>query len=173
MNANSILKEVKAYVGTYAKYNSGDLSGQWVDVSDFDNMEDFLEACRKLHADEKDLELMFQDWDIPEEKRGLWRFVDEGYIHPDLFLLADVSEDEEYILAHLSNENELSEEEIQYARDNYVGYFESYAELGRELVDMGMIDLPKEVENYFDYERYGEDCSYDLHEVDGYYFWNK
>lgn len=61
MNANSILKEVKAYVGTYAKYNSGSLFGQWIDVSDFDNMEDFLEACRKLHADEKEPEIMFQD----------------------------------------------------------------------------------------------------------------
>ena len=68
MNANSILNGVSAYVGTYAKYNSGDLSGQWIDVSDFDNMEDFLEACRKLHADEKEPEIMFQDWDIPEEK---------------------------------------------------------------------------------------------------------
>lgn len=109
MNANNILNGVSAYVGTYAKYNSEDLSGQWIDVSEYDNMEAFLEACKKLHADEEDPEIMFQDWSIPVEKRGLWRFVEEGYIHPDLFLLKDVTEDEKYILAYLSDENELSE----------------------------------------------------------------
>lgn len=171
MNANSILNGVSAYVGTYAKYNSGDLSGQWIDVTEYDNMEAFLEACKKLHVDEVDPEIMFQDWGIPVEKRGLWRFVEEGYIHPDLFLLKDVTEDEEYILAHLSDKNELSEKEIEYARNNYIGYFNDYEELGRAMVEAGMIELSEEASRYFDYEKYGDDWSYDLHNVDGHYFW--
>ena len=30
-----VLSEVKVYVGTYAKYNNGSLSGAWLDLSDY------------------------------------------------------------------------------------------------------------------------------------------
>lgn len=58
----------KVYVGTYAKYNSGSIAGEWVDLADYTSKEDFLEYCTDmLRADEEDPELMFQDWeDIPE-----------------------------------------------------------------------------------------------------------
>ncbi len=52
---------MKLYVGTYAKYNSGSLAGAWLDLDRFANAEEFEAACRKLHRDERDPELMFQD----------------------------------------------------------------------------------------------------------------
>ena len=51
------------YVGTYGKYNSGSLKGEWVDLTNFDSKEEFYDYCRKLHSDEKDPEFMFQDWE--------------------------------------------------------------------------------------------------------------
>lgn len=52
---------MKLYVGTYAKYNRGSIAGKWLDLDKFKNGEEFLAACRKLHKDERDPELMFQD----------------------------------------------------------------------------------------------------------------
>ncbi|MEQ3054471.1 antirestriction protein ArdA, partial [Bacteroides finegoldii] len=49
-----VLSEAKVYVGTYAKYNNGSLSGAWLDLSDYSDKEEFYEACRELHKDEED-----------------------------------------------------------------------------------------------------------------------
>ena len=51
------------YCGTYAKYNNGSLYGMWIDLSTFETCHDFMEFCSRLHADEQDAELMFQDYE--------------------------------------------------------------------------------------------------------------
>ena len=68
----------KVYVGTYAKYNNGSIEGEWVDLSDFTNADEFLAYCAKLHMDEEDPEFMFQDY--------------EGF--PDVFYSESMGEDE-------------------------------------------------------------------------------
>ena len=61
------LSAASVYVGTYAKYNNGSLSGAWLNLSDYSDKEEFYEACRELHKDEEDVEYMFQDWEnVPE-----------------------------------------------------------------------------------------------------------
>lgn len=52
---------MKLYVGTYKKYNEGLLRGAWLDLDKFNNADEFATACRRLHKDERDPELMFQD----------------------------------------------------------------------------------------------------------------
>lgn len=69
------------YVGTYHKYNCGSLAGQWLDVTDFDDEAEFYAACRALHADEAEPELMFQDnegfpSDMASECHINWAFVE-------------------------------------------------------------------------------------------------
>ena len=56
------------YVGTYHKYNEGSLYGMWVDLVACGNYDTFIEVCHKLHADESDPELMFQDYENFPEK---------------------------------------------------------------------------------------------------------
>lgn len=51
------------YVGTYHKYNCGNIFGKWFDLTEFDGRENSYEACRALHADEWDAEFRFQDWE--------------------------------------------------------------------------------------------------------------
>ena len=84
---NSILNQVRVYVGTYAKYNNGSIFGEWLTLGDYENAEEFYNACRELHADETDPEFMFQDWDITEEFRN---FISECGINENLFLLNDL-----------------------------------------------------------------------------------
>lgn len=52
---------MKLYVSTYAKYNRGSLAGAWLDLNNYRNADEFAAACRRLHRDERDPELMFQD----------------------------------------------------------------------------------------------------------------
>lgn len=53
----------KVYVGTYKKYNEGNLKGGWITLTDYNNYAAFLTACRQMHKDECDPELMIQDVD--------------------------------------------------------------------------------------------------------------
>ncbi len=54
--------EARLYVGTYAKYNNGNIAGAWLNLADYADREDFITAARAVHADEADPELMFQDF---------------------------------------------------------------------------------------------------------------
>lgn len=57
----------RVYVGTYKKYNEGNLGGGWLTLTDYSSYAAFLTACRQLHKDERDAELMIQDCsDMPD-----------------------------------------------------------------------------------------------------------
>ena len=49
--------EPRIYVGTYAKYNDGSIAGKWLDLNDYEDINAFYKACKKLHKDESDPEL--------------------------------------------------------------------------------------------------------------------
>lgn len=53
----------KVYVGTYAKYNNGSISGGWISLKSCKNYDDFIKKCYALHSDERESELMVQDTD--------------------------------------------------------------------------------------------------------------
>ena len=57
------LDGARVYVGTYAKYNAGSLAGKWLTLADYKDKAEFIAACKALHKDEADPELMFQDWE--------------------------------------------------------------------------------------------------------------
>ena len=57
----------EVYVGTHRKYNNGSLDGGWLTLTDYASYSAFMDACYKLHKDEKDPELMIQDTsDMPD-----------------------------------------------------------------------------------------------------------
>lgn len=58
-NSNIESYTPQVYVGTYEKYNNGSLEGEWVDLTDFDNLKDFYRYIRELHKDEREPEFMF------------------------------------------------------------------------------------------------------------------
>ena len=78
------LSEARIYVGTYAKYNNGSLQGEWVELSDFYDLDGFMERCAEIYEDEEEREFMFQAWEeIPD---GL---IDEGRLKENFFELRD------------------------------------------------------------------------------------
>ena len=51
----------RVYVGTYKKYNEGNLNGAWLNLDDYDTYGDFLKKCGEVHFNERDPEFMIQD----------------------------------------------------------------------------------------------------------------
>lgn len=158
------------YCGTWAKYNDGNLCGLWIDLTTFDDFEDFINFCKAIHADEKDPELDAQDWEnLPSGLDG-----------DDLFISDNWDKFKEYL--------ELCDRYDADAVDAFVGYFgidslsdfedryqgeyktmEDYAEyIVSELYDLDRI--MGHLSCYFDYEKYARDLECDYTLEDGYVF---
>jgi hypothetical protein len=48
------LDTASIYVGTYKKYNERSLFGKWLNLSDYSDYEELLEAIRELHQGKSD-----------------------------------------------------------------------------------------------------------------------
>lgn len=142
------------YVGTYCKYNNGSIQGDWLDLEDYDDKEDFIKACLELHSDEDDPELMFQDWEeIPS------RYITESSIDEDLWEWLKLSEDERAIVTTYFEEVDESASP-EHALEAYDGEHDSEEDWAREFWDQtGMAcELPKHAQNYIDYKSFANDA---------------
>lgn len=163
MNINRIAKKITAdynldqtprvYVGTYAKYNDGDLTGEWVDLDNFSDYEDFIQYCKELHSDEQDPEFMFQDYEnFPEKYYG------ESELKPELW---------DYIEKINDYDKQMVDAVIDYGFDlddvDDFGYYDdchnerSFAQ--SYVSEIGGVEALERstLESYFDYESYGRD----------------
>ena len=159
---------MRIYVGTYAKYNNGNLFGKWLTLADYNGKGEFIEACKELHDDEEDPEFMFQDWeDIPSSMVGECH-VDEGCWE---LLEAYDNYGNDAVNAYCSIFGKWDERDFQ---DRYRGKYTSWTDLAEQLLeDTGDLEaIPESLRYYFDYEKYGRDLHYDFCEEDGHYFWN-
>lgn len=170
----SEIKNAAIYCGTYHKYNCGSLFGEWIQLSDFADKDEFIAYCKQLHKDEDDPELMFQDMEyIPSWLGG------ESWISPIVWDLMNADDDDLDILGHylqactIDTEDMSAEELIDEAREKFVGQFDSLEELGEEMA-LQLLCIPKDIwdtiEPYFNYEEYGRSFTYDWYEDDGYYY---
>ena len=117
------------YCGTYGKYNNGSLEGMWIDLTTFDDYDEFIEFCCNLHADEDDFDTIIE------------------YANHD---------DRDAVDAFLCCYNI---DELDKFDDAYVGKFDSEEDFARHIVDecydiektMGNLSY------YFDYDAYARD----------------
>lgn len=159
---------MRVYVGTYAKYNSGSLKGQWLDLEDFNDKDEFYDKCREIHSDESDPEFMFQDWeDVPRD------LISESSIDEKAFELAAMDDDDrEMWEAYMSNCGEC---EFKTAQEQFRGKYDSVREFGEEFaIESGAIAEDHPMFNYVDFERYGNELLMDgFFAVNDHYFWNR
>lgn len=174
---SNILEQISIYVGTYQKYNEANLFGEWLTLSDYEDLEAFYTACKELHEDETDPELMFQDWECPDLFKGC---ISESHLQKDIFeiatLLEDKSEEDLEIIQNYLEMNGLSlnENTIEQAQERYMGYFsneEAFAEYYAQEIGL-LTDIPHRVAMYFDYQSFGRDLvlNGDFSECNGHYF---
>ncbi len=174
-----ILNEVHIYVGTYQKYNEGNLFGKWLTLSNYDDIEAFYADCKRLHQDEKDPELMFQDWECPKIFDG---YIDECYLQETIFeiasLLEEKSDDDMEIIQNYMylTGMPLNEQIIEQAQERYIGYFSSETDFAEYYVEQtGLLqNTPNEVAMYFDYQAYARDLILEgaFSEHNNHYFYN-
>lgn len=161
---------MRIYVGTYAKYNDGNLFGKWLDLEDYSDRDDFYKACAELHSDEEDPEFMFQDWEgIPDD------MISECSVDAECWELVEAYDEfgEDAVKAYIYCFGEWRENDF---RDRYRGKYDSWEDFAEQLVDeLGYLDeIPEHLRYYFDYEKYARNLRLgsDVCEHDGYYFWN-
>lgn len=155
------------FVGTYYKYNSGNLAGKWLDLTDYRNKEEFLTACRELHKDETDPELMFTDY--------------EGFPKA-LYSESDCSEVWEYIefcqLSYLEPEVIAAGMELDIPlfkiEEAYCGQYDSDEDFAQEWAeDTGAIDKgPVWPYNHIDWESAARELMQEFNSENSYYFSN-
>lgn len=159
------------YVGTYAKYNDGNLYGMWLDLTTFYDYDEFIDCCKALHSDEDDPEFMFQDYEnfpsdwysescideeefdrikeygeLDEDDRCMW----EAYL--DYF-----GDDEDFSAIKEKCQGKWDSEE-DFARNIYEECYES--------------EIPENLRNYFDMEKFADDLfTYDYVMSNDYVFW--
>ncbi len=178
-NSESLLS---VCVGTYAKYNSGNLSGAWLNLEDFNyNYLLFVDKCHELHSDEESPEFMYQDWE------GSLSFLVKEYdlkraTHVAKHIIEEADSDEveafikylEYYQISDLNDCEKIEKHLETFRDMYQGYFENDTDFGWEIAESGILsNCPNELRYYFDIQAYTRDLFLDGFDyVDGYIFAN-
>lgn len=158
----------QVYCGTYHKYNSGSIAGEWVNLDGHDE-ESFEAACRKLHKDEEDAELMFQDFEgFPKA------FYGESGLDERLWQWLKLSSSEQEIVTAYLEEVD-SSGEIKEILESYCGEAKNAEEWVYQLLQYtGTIDhIPEELRIYFNWESYARDL-----EISGDYSfakveWNK
>lgn len=155
------ISEARIYVGTYAKYNEGSIFGKWLKLSDYSDKDEFYEACRELHKDEQDPELMFQDWEyIPSDLIG------ESWLADNIFeiieAIDELDDDKkaafEVWLNHGSHDITTKDitDLIHSFEDDFQGAYNDEEDYAYEIVDE-CYDLPEFAKTYFDYAKFARD----------------
>lgn len=166
---------INVYVGTYGKYNAGSISGEWVDLSEYDNLKDFYKYCHELHQDEEDPEIMFQDI---ENGFGL---IGESWINQEIYEIIEKIEDyndgEDFIKSVLecaSDRGEITLDNIEDVLDVYHGEYKDDEDFAYEMADScGYInDKVSWPYTCIDWERAARDLMFDYVEYNGHYFHN-
>lgn len=155
------LSEARIYVGTYAKYNEGSIFGKWMDLSDYSDSEEFYNACRELHSDEKDPELMFQDWEnIPSALIGESSLADNIFeIIETVGSLSETQQEAFGVWLNYSSSDIALEDItdlISSFEDDYQGEYKDEEDYAYEIVEQ-CYDLPEFAKTYFDYEKFARD----------------
>lgn len=171
--STTLLEEVSVYCGTYAKYNSGDISGRWLCLGDYDDYDEFIEACKELHDDEEDPEFMFQDY----EAEGVFRnLISECSVSSDIWeaaeLLSDGDNDISVYKAFAEAYGETDVKKIvQEADDRYVGEYNSDEDFAEDYAEQIGVEIQNAwPHNCIDWKRAARDLMFDFTEHDGHYF---
>lgn len=154
----STYNEARVYVSTYAKYNNGNLRGEWVRLGEFTCENDFHDRCLEIHSDEKDPEIMLQDFENFPKK-----FYSESNISPEVFHFLALDERDREICEvyweHIDKEAP-KEDALEYFSGEYESETQDFV---HEFVEeIGLLhDVPDTVKMYFDYDAYLRDLKID------------
>lgn len=158
------MTDLRIYVACLAAYNSGQLHGDWIDVTQgIEHIEGEIQRILASSPAPNAEEWAVHDYDMDGYDAGE---------HPDL--------DELFAIAELMQEDsdkyyrckeliaygvvDTLDKAIEYDDDNYCGYYESWADYAEQFCnDTGEIDnIPNNFRYYIDWEAYGRDLEIEM-----------
>lgn len=154
------------YVGTYSKYNDGNLFGMWVDLVKCGDYDTFMEVCHNLHADEEDPELMYQDYECFPNAWYSESGIDEDTFDK-IIEYAELDEDDREAFEEFTDS--FGNDSFDSFKERYMGKWDSEKDFAEHIVDecYNLDDMMGHLASYFDYEAFARDLF-----IDDYYFTN-
>ena len=152
------------YVGTYSKYNDGNLFGMWVDLVKCGDYDTFMEACHNLHADEEDPELMYQDYECFPKAWYSESGIDEDTFDK-IIEYAELDEDDREAFEEFTDS--FGNDSFDSFKERYMGKWDSEKDFAEHIVNecYNLDDMMGHLASYFDYEAFARDLF-----IDDYYF---
>jgi len=167
------------YVGTYAKYNNGDLTGEWFDICNYSSAEALLDAFSDFfETGSMDVEWMIQDMEEHAEALGVEESMsleDWEQVYEALEALEASHLDIEVVQAYCKNTGEpINSDSIREAEEAYQGTYDSDEDFAQDLAEqIGAINYDTSwPNNCIDWELAARELMYDYFEMDGHYFRN-
>ena len=157
--------------GSYNECNERALGSKWLDLSDYEEWDEIVEELKKegFELDGIDEELFIQDVEGIDDGSINWDYVNPEELFNTLNASGVLEDDEKYEIfcAFLEVRCFDDFEERVKSRghrwnddvDLWRGY--DWEDYGREMLDCCGYNIPSELEDYIDYERYGESFKYD------------
>ena len=147
--------EPSVYVGTYGKYNDGSLRGLWIDLSSFNDYDEFIKFCKAIHADEEYPELMAQDDEcFPRE------WYTEGFMSEDDFKhILEYSDMCDKHGADAVNDYMEFNDSLDNFEEDYCGKWDSEEDFARNIIEecYNLEEMMGSLANYFDYEHFADE----------------
>jgi antirestriction protein len=169
----------KIYVADLAAYNNGMLVGEWLDLSDYDDGSEVMDAIQDLlsqwseESGEEREEYAIHDYENFDSNLYSEYMGEETF---DKVIKAYKLSEEKgvpmSVISHIITEYDPDDVEEWYD-EHFEGEYNSDTDLAYGYIDMigGMERLKQDtLEQYFDYEAFGRDLAYDYTEIDGFYF---
>ena len=152
------------YVGTYSKYNDGNLFGMWVDLVKCGDYDTFMEVCHNLHADEEDPELMYQDYECFPKAWYSESGIDEDTFDK-IIEYAELDEDDREAFEEFTDS--FGNDSFDSFKERYMGKWDSEKDFAEHIVNecYNLDDMMGHLASYFDYEAFARDLF-----IDDYYF---
>ena len=170
-----VVPEIGIVIGSWGSYNECNeraLGSSWLDLTDYNDWDEIVEELEKqgFELDGIDEELFIQDVEGIPCKSKNW-----DYVHPQTLFntlkesgILDNSNKYEVFEAYLDVRSYNDWEELvndygyRWDEDIYLYPKMDYSDLGYHMIhEVFCYDIPKGLENYIDYEGYGEDFKHD------------
>ena len=172
------LEDFQIYVGTYAKYNEGNIFGKWLKLSDYTDFEELENAMYELHSDEEEPEFHFQDYECSQFFINQ-NLICEGYISREIYEIAEKIDDSNLDFEIIESFTDCFgqftdiDDLLDKVSENYYGSYDSDEDFAESfLQEIGAIpnNLPNYV--YIDWERTARDLMFDFSSSGKHYFRN-
>lgn len=152
---------IRIYLTNLGKYNEGELVGKWVDLPTTNGFEEHLE---EIGINEE-----YEEWFITDYETDIDGLEIHGYSNiEELDELAETLEDladyEKEIVEAMISEGYSLEDALE-KKDDCMIYYDCHdmEDVAREYIEeCGLLhDVPEMLQNYFDFEAYGRDMSFE------------